>query len=293
MAMNQTAKDKRSYRREPDFLKLPAGEKFGIVSRVATDDQDRVYVFQRKDPPVLVFTRDGEYLGAWGSGAVRDPHGLKIVDGIVYTTDRADSMARSFTLDGKPVLELGQRGIHSDTGCVGAPWLAERAAGPFNHPTEMMAHPNGDIYVTDGYRNARVHRFTRDGRLVASWGAPGKAEGEFHLPHSLAIDPDGTLYVADRSNKRIQIFNPEGAFLGMWTGMGGPNDITRGNDGTFYIAEQEDGDKPAYVCVRDGKGNVLARMESRHVHGVGVDSRGDIYAGLTVDRSVDKFVRVD
>jgi hypothetical protein len=77
----------------------------------------------------------------------------------------------------------------------------------------------------------------------------------------------------------------------MWTGMGGPNDITRGDDGTFVIAEQEDGDKPAYVCVRDAGGNVLARMESRHVHGVGVDSRGDIYAGLTVDRSVDKFVR--
>ena len=181
--------------------------------------------------------------------------------------------------------------MHSDTGCTGSPWLAERAAGPFNHPTEMMAHPNGDIYVTDGYRNSRVHRFTRDGRLVTSWGTPGKAPGEFHLPHSIAFDAEGRLYVADRSNKQIQIFSPDGAYLGMWTGMGGPNDITRGKDGNYYIAEQEDGDKPAYVCVRDATGNVLARMESRHVHGVGVDSRGDIYAGLTVDRSVDKFVR--
>ena len=97
--------------------------------------------------------------------------------------------------------------------------------------------------------------------------------------------------MADRANKRIQIFSPDGDFLGQWTGMGGPNDITRGKDGTFYIAEQEDGGKPAYVCVRDADGKVLARMESRHVHGVGVDSRGDIYAGLTQDRSVDKFVR--
>ena len=103
---------------------------------------------------------------------------------------------------------------------------------------------------------------------------------------------DGKLYVADRSNKRIQIFTPDGDFLGQWTGMGGPNDITRGTDGNFYIAEQEDDGKPAQVCVRDGQGNVLARIESRHVHGVGVDSRGDIYAGLTQDRSVDKFVRV-
>jgi DNA-binding beta-propeller fold protein YncE len=275
-----------------DFFKLPAGQSFGMISRVAADAQDRIYVFQRKDPPVVVFDRDGTYLGAWGSGEVTDPHGLKIVGDVVYTTDRSDSVAKSFTLDGKPLLELGTRGAHSDTGCEGAPWLAARAAGPFNHPTEMMAHPNGDIYVTDGYRNARVHRFTRDGRLVASWGEPGSGEGQFHLPHSIAFDDDGKLYVADRANKRIQIFSPEGRFLDQWTGMGGPNDITRGKDGNFYIAEQEDDGKPAYVSVWDANGNVLARMESRHVHGVGVDSRGDIYAGLTQNRSVDKFVRV-
>jgi len=275
-----------------DFLKMPPGESLGIVSRVATDSQDRIYVFQRKNPPVVVFDPDGKYLGSWGSGEVTDPHGLKIIADVVYTTDRSDSVAKSFTLDGKPLLELGQRGVHSDTGCTGSPWLAERAAGPFNHPTEMAAHPNGAIYVTDGYCNARVHRFTSDGRLVASWGTPGHGQGEFHLPHSIAFDPDGKLYVADRSNKRIQIFTPDGEYLGMWTGMGGPNDVTRGKDGNFYIAEQEDGGKPAYVCVRDPHGNVLARMESRHVHGVGVDSHGNVYAGLTVDRSVDKFIRV-
>jgi hypothetical protein len=122
---------------------------------------------------------------------------------------------------------------------------------------------------------------------LAVKGTPGRGEGQFHLPHSIAFDDDGKLYVADRSNKRIQIFTPEGDLLGQWTGMGGPNDITRGRDG----AEQEDEGNPAYVCVRDGQGTVLARMESRHVHGVGVDSKGDIYAGLTQDRSGDKFVR--
>jgi hypothetical protein len=289
--MTQVGAGKYTYELIPDFLKLPSGASFGLVSRVATDSQDRIYVFQRQDPPVVVFDRAGKYLAAWGSGEVTDPHGLKIVDDVVYTTDRSDSVAKSFTLDGKPLLLLGERGVHSDTGCEGPPWLARRAAGPFNHPTEMMAHPNGDIYVTDGYRNARVHRFARDGRLVKSWGTPGKAEGEFHLPHSIAFDPDGKLYVADRSNKRIQIFSPDGDFLGMWTGMGGPNDITRGADGNFYIAEQEDDGKPAYVSIRDADGTLLVRLESRHVHGVGVDSRGDIYAGLTQDRSVDKFVR--
>jgi len=290
--MSQLGTGAYTYELIRDFFKLPGGERFGLVSRVAADPEDRIYVFQRRDPPVVVFDRDGKYLGAWGSGEVTDPHGLKIVGNTVYTTDRSDSVAKSFTLDGKVLLTLGERGVHSDTGCTGAPWLAVRAAGPFNHPTEMLPHPNGDIYVTDGYRNARVHRFTSDGKLVTSWGEPGHGPGQFHLPHSIALDDAGNLCVADRSNKRVQIFSPDGEFLDQWTGMGGPNDITRGADGNFYLAEQEDGDKPAYVCVRDGKGAVLVRLESRHVHGVGVDSRGDIYAGLTVDRGVDKFVRV-
>jgi 6-bladed beta-propeller len=273
-----------------DFFKLPAGQTFGMISRVAADARDRLYVFQRKDPPVVVFDRAGAYLGAWGAGEVTDPHGLKIVGDIVYTTDRSDSAAKAFTLEGKVLFELGTRGVPSDTGNV-ANWLVERAAGPFNHPTEMIAHPNGDIYVTDGYRNARVHRFTKEGRLLASWGEPGSGPGQFHLPHSIAIDEKGRLCVADRANKRIQIFSEDGEFLGQWTGMGGPNDISRGRDGNFYIAEQEDSGNPAYIAVRDPQGKVLLRLESRHVHGVGVDSRGDIYAGLTQDRSVDKFVR--
>ncbi|MBV8280950.1 MAG: hypothetical protein JO347_02660, partial [Candidatus Eremiobacteraeota bacterium] len=198
--MTRLGQGKHSYALVRDFPKLPTGQSLGVVSRVAADAEDRIYVFQRKDPPVVVFDREGNWLGAWGTGEVTDPHGLKIVGDVVYTTDRSDSVAKSFTLDGQTLLTLGQRGVHSDTGCTGAPWLAERAAGPFNHPTEMMLHPNGDIYVTDGYRNARVHRFTRDGRLLASWGTPGKGEGQFHLPHSIAFDPDGRLYVADRSN---------------------------------------------------------------------------------------------
>jgi hypothetical protein len=165
--MTQSGAGQYTYELIRDFFKLPAGQTFGLVSRVGADAQDRIYVFQRKDPPVVVFDREGKYLGAWGSGGVTDPHGLKIIGDIVYTTDRSDSVAKSFTLDGKVLLELGTRGQHSDTGNV-SNWLAERAAGPFNHPTEMIAHPNGDLYVTDGYRNARVHRFARDGRLVSS-----------------------------------------------------------------------------------------------------------------------------
>src|SRR5258708_18705035 len=125
--MAQVGTGKYTYERSRDCPKLPRGESFGMVSRVATDSQDRVYVFQRKDRPVVVFDREGKYLGAWGSGEVTDPHGLKIIDDVVYTTDRSDSVAKSFTLDGKVLLELGPRGQHSATGeDTNSP--AERAA---------------------------------------------------------------------------------------------------------------------------------------------------------------------
>ena len=232
---------KYTYDLVQDWPKLPPGESLGVVSTAAADSQDRVYVFQRQDPPVMVFDREGNYLNCWGIGAIADPHGMTIVDDIVYITDRADSVAVSFTLEGKPLRVIGNRGVHSETGGEKPGDLVPRAAGPFNYCTEMSPSPSGDIYISDGYRNARVHRFTRDGRLINSWGQPGKTEpGEFHLPHSLLVDPEGKVYVCDRANRRVQIFSPEGEFITMWTGMGGPDNIVQDRDGLFYIAEQED-----------------------------------------------------
>lgn len=289
--MSQLGSGKYVYEVIQDFPKLPAGQTFGAISRVATDSQDRIYVFQRKDPPMVIFDREGNYLNSWGAGEFKEAHGLKIVDDLIYVTDRQNSVAMIYTLDGKQLLMLGTPGVHSDTGCGPSPYIVLRAAGPFNQPTEMMPHPNGDLYVTDGYGNCRVHRFTRDGKLVTSWGMPGKKAGEFHLPHSLAIDADGKIYVADRTNQRVQIFSPEGEFLDMWTDMQGPDDITLSKDGIFYVAEQDKGGMPPYICLRDSAGKVLTRVECpRHIHGAGVDSRGNLYAGLTVNRHVDKFV---
>src|SRR3979490_3500067 len=107
--MAQVGTGKPTYELIPDFFKLPNGEAFGLISRVAADAQDRIYVFQRKDPPIVVFDREGKYLGAWGSGEITDPHGLKIAGDTVYTTDRSDSVAKSFTLAANPPWELGTR----------------------------------------------------------------------------------------------------------------------------------------------------------------------------------------
>ena len=284
---------KYTYELIQDWPKLPEGESLGIVSAVATDSQDRVYVFQRQDPPVMIFDPDGNYLSWWGIGAITDPHGITISDDIVYITDRSDQVAVKFTLDGKPLQVIGNRGVHSDTGCERPGDLVPRAAGPFNYPTEMVPSPSGDLYISDGYRNSRVHRFTKDGQLIGSWGQPGKTEpAHFHLPHSVLVDPDGKVYVCDRANRRVQIFSPDGEYITSWTeGMGGPDDISLDQDGVFYVAEQEvDGGSP-YVSLWQADGTLITRWEIRHAHGLWVDSKGDIYLGLTTNHSVDKYVR--
>ena len=293
MTTTTVGAEKLTFELVQDFPRLPDGETFAIVSTVATDSQDRVYVFQRKDPPVVVFDSDGNYLDAWGHGAFNSPHGMSISDDVVYMTDRDDSVAVAYTLEGRPLLVLGERGVHSDTGCEAPADMVPRAAGPFNYPTEMVKGPSGCIYVSDGYRNSRIHKFTEQGELVRSWGTPGSSEpGEFHLPHSLMVDGEEKVYVCDRSNRRIQIFDGDGEFITMWTGMGGPNDIVQGADGLFYICEQEADGNPPRVTIRDGDGEVLARWDVRHAHGIWVDTQGDIYLGLTTSQSVDKYVRV-
>jgi len=283
---------KYTYELIEDFAKLPEGETFGLISRVTTDSQNRLYVFQRKDPAVLVFDRDGKFLRSWGADGFKRAHGLKIVGDLAYVTDQVDCVAMIYTLEGRLIRLIGTRGQHSDTGCEDWHNLPLRAAGPFNHPTEMMPGPSGDLYVTDGYRNSRVHRFSKDGELIQSWGQPGKtAPGDFHLPHSLAISPDGNLYVCDRANSRVQIFTPDGKFIGMWTGINGPNDIARDQNGIFYLCEQASPTSKPAISVRDGNGEVLARWETAPVHGMGIDSTGNIYAGLTGLGRVNKYVR--
>jgi DNA-binding beta-propeller fold protein YncE len=282
-----------TYELVEDFAKLPAGESFGLISRLTTDSKGNLYVFQRKDPPVLVFDSAGKFLRSWGNGQFKRPHGFRIVDDLVYLTDQTDNVAMVYTLDGKLVKQLGTRGQHSDTGCEDWHNLPARAAGPFNHPTEMMPGPSGDLYVTDGYRNTRVHRFSKDGELIQSWGEPGKSgPGEFHLPHSIVISPDGNLYVSDRANSRVQIFTPDGKFIGQWTGMGGPNDMARDENGIFYLLEQATATSKPSVSVRDARGAVLSRWEMPHAHGMGIDSSGNIYVGRTKELRVDKYVRV-
>ena len=290
--MTTVGTGKYTYDLVENWAKLPAGETFGNVSALATDSHDQVYVFQRKDPPVLVFDRDGTYRRCWGIGAFANPHGIYIADDIVYLTDREDSVCLTYTLDGKPLQVLGQRGVHSDTGCEKPGALVPHAAGPFNYPTEMVPGPTRDLYVTDGYRNARVHRFAADGHLRRSWGEGGKtAPGHFHLPHSLIVDEEGKVYVCDRENNRIQVFSADGEFLSIWPDLRRPLDISRDRDGIFYISEGGVNGLSPRISLMDKHGNVVARWDSLSAHGSWVDAHGDIYLALGSRMRVDKYVR--
>lgn len=283
---------KYTYTLVQDWAKLPAGQSFGTVSAVVTDSQDRVYVFQRAEPPVVVFDRDGNFLSSWGNGNFVSPHGLFITDDIIYLTDREGSVAMKYTLEGKPLQIIGSHGVYSDTGTEETGTVVPRSTGPFNYLTEMVPAPSGDLYISDGYRNARVHRFSSDGQLKSSWGQPGKSEaGHFHLPHSLLV-VDERIIVCDRENHRIQLFDLDGEFLEIWNDIQRPMDISIDSEGALYVSEGPVDGSSARVSVLDQQGNVLSRFPCRGPgHGSWVDSHGDIYVGLSDPGGVDKFVR--
>ena len=306
--MTTVGTGKYTYQLTENWATLPPGETFGNVSAVATDSQDRVYVFQRKEPPVLVFGRDGTYLRGWGRDAsfsiyftvafgmgslwVAAYGEIYIANDVVYLTDREDSVCLTYTLDGKPLQVLGQRGVHADTGCERPGELVPRSAGPFNYPTEMVPAPSGELYITDGYRNARVHRFSPAGELIASWGEPGKTEpNQFHLPHSLIADRDGAIYVCDRENNRIQVFSADGDFQTMWTDLRRPLDISMDRDGLFCISEGGVSGLSPRISLMDKRGAVVARWDSLSAHGSWVDAHGDIYLALGSRERLDKYVR--
>ncbi len=293
--MTTVGSGKHTYTLTSDWAQMPDAHPLGAVSALASDSAGDIYAFHRADPPIAIFDRnDGSFKSGWGNGGFVYAHGFYIEDDIVYLTDRDTSTCIMYTLDGKPIQMLGRNGVHSDTGCEVAGALVPRAAGPFNYPAELVPSPSGDLYVADGYRNARIHRFDNDGRLKYSWGKPGKEHPyEFHLPHSLLVTRDDRVYVCDRENSRIQVFNTSGDFLTMWADTCRPTDIAETPEGDFVVSQLAplDESHPPRVAIFDRDGNVLARWDSRSAHGIWCDAHGDIFLALTGDRAVDKYGR--
>ena len=223
-----------------EWGRLPAGYAFGSVPMGACDSRGRVYVFARGEHPVIVFDAEGNFLGSWGEEVFSRPHGILITpDDIAYCADDKDHTVRKCTLEGRVLMTLGTKNQPSETGYDGKDWCTiARSGPPFNRPTNLALSPTGEMYVSDGYGNARVHKFTPEGKLMFSWGEPGNGPGQFAIVHSVRTDKKGTVYVADRENSRIQVFTPEGKFITQWTNMQKPQGFYMGPDGFLYTTEK-------------------------------------------------------
>ena len=195
---------------------MPQGWYFGRVSAVATDPAGSVYVFQRGEvaDPIVVFDEKGKYLRSWGRGMFGNEHGLRVDrNNNVWVTDNGDHQVMKFTNEGRLLLTLGVKGEAGDDD------------KHFGRPADIAFAPNGDVYVADGYGNARVVKFSPEGKYLMAWGKHGTGPSEFNIVHSVAVDSQGTVYVSDRENNRIQIFDPNGKFLRMWTHLGATQNI--------------------------------------------------------------------
>jgi DNA-binding beta-propeller fold protein YncE len=271
-----------TYRAVPGWPEMPGQIRFGAVSAVATDSSDHVFVFHRGEHPIVVFDRDGKYVRSWGEGMIKKAHGLRIDhENNVWITDIGDHLVRKFSHDGTLLMTLGKPGVPG--------------VGPdrFNQPTDVAVSPSGAFYVTDGYGNARVVAFSKEGRYLKEWGKKGTGDGEFHLPHAICLDRRGRLYVGDRENDRVQLFDPEGRFLASWTDGGAPFGLVLAEDGRLFVADG----RANRVTVLDGNGKALTRWgqtgsgpgQFLMPHAVCLDSRGDVYVAEINGRRLQKF----
>jgi DNA-binding beta-propeller fold protein YncE len=281
---------KFTYEVVENWAKLPAGWSFKEVGGVAADAQDNVYVFNRGAHPMMVFDRHGNFLRSWGEGMFPRAHGLTMgPDETVFCTDDGDHTVRKCTLDGKVLFTLGTSGNPA----------AFMSGDPFNRCTHVAIDPrNEDFYVSDGYGNARVHKYAPNGKLLFSWGESGTDRGQFNIVHNIATDKDGWVYVADRENHRIQVFDPHGKFETQWVNMSRPCGLYIDHAAELaYIGELGAAIGPnaqarnlgPRVSIYNTQGQLLARLGDQPEgeapgqfiapHGICIDSRGDIYVG--------------
>jgi peptidylglycine monooxygenase len=254
-----------------------SGVRFEWPSACAVDSQDRVYVFQRGGPPVLVFDSKGTLVHAWPrkKGILEDAHHIYISpNDRVFLADRDAQQVLIYNTEGELLQALGTR------------YRASLQA-PFNHPSDAAVAPSGDIYISDGYANSSVHRFSSSGRFISSFGSPGRGPGQFNVPHSIRISNDGRVYVCDRENNRVQVFTAEGKFIAEWTDFKSPMGVHIDADQNVYVTDQV-----PRISILDLDGNLLARGRTfEFMHNVFTDSRGNIYGVDTTYQTVQKLVK--
>lgn len=308
------------YRPVENWAQMPEGRTWGATSAVAVDPDGRsIWVAERCGantcvgsdlPAVLKFDASGRLVTAFGGGMFAFPHGIHVdregniwvVDGVPLGRGEPPKgkghIVVKFSPDGKVLMTLGKPGVSG--------------SGPdlFNQPSDVVTGDNGDIFVADGHggnSNARIVKFSRDGTFIKAWGRPGSGPGEFNTPHAIAIDSRGRLFVGDRANNRIQIFDQEGKFLEEWKQFSRPSGIFIDRNDMIYVADSESNTKRnpgwkrgIYIgSARDGK--VLHfipdpepepdKSATSGAEGVAADAQGNVYGAEVGPRMLRKYVR--
>tara|TARA_B100001123_G_scaffold91662_1_gene105547 strand:- start:26442 stop:27395 length:954 start_codon:yes stop_codon:yes gene_type:complete len=270
---------------------LPKDSRLIETPGVAVDSHDEIYIFSRNpEHPIMVFDRDGNFQRGFGAGIFSNrTHGLYVgPEDTIYCADDGIHTITKFSRDGELLLTIGNPGQASEI------WKGR----PFNRPTHAaVSRKNGDIFITDGYGNFRVHKYSPEGDYIKSWGEPGINPGQFLRPHNIAVDDDDRVIVADREAHRVQVFDNSGKVLDVWNNIFMPNGLTIGPDNNIYIGElpgmtDSDPTPPNHghnISIISPNGEKLARIghpEEGEIpgkfiapHGIGVDSQGDIYVG--------------
>lgn len=288
---------------EPSWPQRPADAKWEAVSGMAVDARDQVYVFTRGTPPIQVYDASGKYLRGWGQNDIKTAHHVKIDhEGNVWCADIGHHVIMKFTPEGKLLQTLGTRG---HAGCD---------ATHLDKPTDMAITPSGDVFVSDGYGNNRVVHFDRNGKFVKDWGKLGSKPGEFSTPHAIAMDSKGKLYVADRNNVRVQVFDQSGKLLDVWQDLLVPWGFCVTKDDSIWVCGSSpmqwresdnalgcppkdqvfmrfnpDGKLLQLWTIPKGADGLEKPGELNWVHALAVDSRGNIYAGDIIGKRAQKF----
>jgi streptogramin lyase len=312
IAMLGTARAQSNpYHLVENWAQLPAGRTFGAVIAVDVDRQGNVWAFERcggdtcagsNVAPILKFDPSGKLVNSFGAGMFVFPHGFYVDrDGNIWATDGQGKDGKGqqvfkFSPDGKVLLTLGKAGV------------AGNGPDTFNAPSDVVVAPNGDIFVADGHgedTNARIVRFSRDGKFIKAWGRKGTGPGEFGGLHAIAMDSTGRVFVGDRTNSRIQIFDQDGKLLADWKQFGRPSGIFIDANDTIYVADSQSDEKsnPGFkkgIRIGSTKDGIVktyipipgpAEKLTTTVEGVAADTRGNLYGAEANSNNLRKYAR--
>jgi len=275
------------YQQADHWAQLPDGEKWGTMTAVDVDARGTVYALQRGDPAkVMVFDATGKFLRSWGEGMFEQAHGLRVDrQGNVWVTDRASHQVLKFSSEGKVLMALGKKGVAGDNNSTDA----------LNGPSDIVIAPNGDLFVSDGEStNTRVVHYSKDGKFLKFWGTKGAGPGQLDVPHSIAMDSKGWLYVANRANKRIEVFDSDGKYLDQITNAGTPYGLCMTKDDVLYVVDGTQGKLPSedLTIIDTTDKSILGHFDGLlGPHMVSVNARGDIYVAEVRGTAVLKFIR--